>query len=377
MKISYLGNLTSTFLLLTSFFCVQSAPARPLNERSTEFAWVLLEEQQSDSSPRRKITPKSIFISPAFGAQSCSTGYTLDANGRCVKVVKLDTSAHEQFVLELLNQNFGNYEDYDDEGGEIGDEALPTPGPFQFNIPLGMDTEKDKISIIVAPTNGNFEDTMKLEDTMKHVDKKTSPLDAPLIITNINIRDDSDASGSHQNQNLTRVQTNETTTSPVLTTTTRTTIRETRPDEINLPTSTIPTTIYDDPTTITTEPTDMTTILDKGQDELLAESQEPQAIFFKLPDSASGESTTLSESEDSQTLPTTTHANNIRFPDRPAFDEALFQDFLQDMKKQVNRRFVTKTSAPTSSEDALYTNHRNRDRWLFPRFLEDQRRARR
>lgn len=174
-------------LLIFCFYTVFCHPSRPLNERSTELAWqawLLVDDQNQnkhhdlDSFTRRRITPKSVFIAPTFSPESlpaCAEGYRADSMGRCIRIIKLDEEAHLDFLLEKLNAQFGNYDEEED-----SQEEMPTPGPFQLNIPLnggsrpGKDDEESlDIAIVVAPTNGNF----ALDVNFKNSVKRTSALD--------------------------------------------------------------------------------------------------------------------------------------------------------------------------------------------------------
>lgn len=183
---------TATLLLIFCFYTIFCHPSRPLNERSTELAWqawLLVDDQNQnkhhdlDNFTRRRITPKSVFIAPTFSPESlpaCAEGYRADSMGRCIRIIKLDEEAHLDFLLQKLNAQFGNYDDIE----EDSQEEIPTPGPFQLNIPLnsGSTPSKDNtednldIAIVVAPTNGNF----AIDDKMKNSAKRTSSDDGDL-----------------------------------------------------------------------------------------------------------------------------------------------------------------------------------------------------
>ncbi|KAF5302511.1 hypothetical protein FQR65_LT00883 [Abscondita terminalis] len=173
-------------LLIFCFYTVFCYPSRPLNERSTELAWqawLLVDDQNQnknqdlDNFTRRRITPKSVFIAPTFSPESlpaCAEGYRADSMGRCIRIIKLDEEAHLDFLLQKLNAQFGNYDDDED-----SQEDLPTPGPFQLNIPLNGASRPTKdaednldIAIVVAPTNGNF----VIDPSLKNGVKRTSVL---------------------------------------------------------------------------------------------------------------------------------------------------------------------------------------------------------
>ncbi|KAL3273355.1 hypothetical protein HHI36_014803 [Cryptolaemus montrouzieri] len=154
------------FLLLLSAWTVSSFPSKPLNERSTELtwqAWLLIDESQNkhhDSTLRRRITPKSVFIAPTFSPESlpeCSEGYQSDSMGRCIKIIMLNKELHLDFLLQQLNQKFGGMEDYEDEDGT-------TTGPININIPLDTDVQEEPdVAIVVAPTNGILQNEYKMQ----------------------------------------------------------------------------------------------------------------------------------------------------------------------------------------------------------------------
>lgn len=171
ISVKLLGLLTF-YLVSNVILCY---PSRPLNERSPELtwqAWILVDDQNQNqnarhSSPdgmlRRRITPKSVFIAPTFSPDSlppCASGYSSDQMGRCIKIIELNKTIHEEFILELLKNKFStDYDDYEDEETE-----KPANGPLQVNIPLDYgdvgDEEEDgdtDIAIIVRPTRPDFD----------------------------------------------------------------------------------------------------------------------------------------------------------------------------------------------------------------------------
>lgn len=165
-------------------FTVTCYPSRPLNDRPSELAWqawLLVDSQNNQGETDRRITPKSVFIAPNIGDKGslpdCAEGYRSDPMGRCIKFVKVDEAAHLDFLLQRLNEIYATNpsEELDD------DDSKPTSGPLQVNIPLGggFATEEDfkadpEIAIIVAPTNGDFNEEDKVDDIEEViVDKRT------------------------------------------------------------------------------------------------------------------------------------------------------------------------------------------------------------
>lgn len=157
------------FVSVLYFSSCSCYPAKPLNERSPDLtweAWLLVDDhnqnkQISDGVLRRRITPKSVFIAPTFSPESlpaCAEGYSSDHLGRCIRIIKLDQAAHYDFLIEKLKEKF-NPIDYDD----YYDDDIQTPGPYQVNIPLGLqndDTiEESDVAIVVSPTKPQYQES--------------------------------------------------------------------------------------------------------------------------------------------------------------------------------------------------------------------------
>ncbi|XP_053998968.1 uncharacterized protein LOC128887277 [Hylaeus anthracinus] len=106
-------------------------------------AWLLLDSQTGvhssldSASFLRRITPKSVFIAPALPAlPPCAEGYRADTMGRCVKSVNIDQEAHFGFLLQRLNNRYGN-RGTSDSGSNNNQKK--SNGPLQLNIPLFPD----------------------------------------------------------------------------------------------------------------------------------------------------------------------------------------------------------------------------------------------
>lgn len=118
---------------------------RPLEHSPSDLAWdAWLQQGSRQAAPPRRITTKSLFVFPHLGPESlpaCADGYRPDSMGRCVKVVKVDETAHLEFLLQKLNSQFatetseGQDEAYD---YDIEPESTDALGPFQFSIPLAL-----------------------------------------------------------------------------------------------------------------------------------------------------------------------------------------------------------------------------------------------
>ncbi|XP_077288816.1 uncharacterized protein LOC143913094 [Arctopsyche grandis] len=147
-------TVTIAFLMMFGQGVIGAATARPLEHSPGELAWAAWLQQDSRQSdpqpPPRRITTKSLFVFPNLGPEAlpaCADGYRPDSMGRCVKVVKVDETAHLEFLLQKLNSQFATETsenqdelyDYD-----IDTEAPDTSGPFQFNIPIAMQVQAPK-----------------------------------------------------------------------------------------------------------------------------------------------------------------------------------------------------------------------------------------
>ncbi|KAJ0177317.1 hypothetical protein K1T71_007326 [Dendrolimus kikuchii] len=111
------------------------APPRTLDRQAAELAWrswLQSPESGNQNAPPRRITTKSLFITPLV----CPKGQRLDRNG-CVQVVTVSKDEHERILLDKLNALFtsppSGFNEYD-----YGDDEL---GPLQLSIPIGLDPQ--------------------------------------------------------------------------------------------------------------------------------------------------------------------------------------------------------------------------------------------
>jgi len=104
------------FVTLLSLFFHKSCVCRPMSAvgRHQELgwqAWLLVDPDlprpNKEEGKKRRITPKSVFIAPAFSGTAhlpdCAEGYRPDSLGRCVKLVQLNHAAQLEFLLQRLN----------------------------------------------------------------------------------------------------------------------------------------------------------------------------------------------------------------------------------------------------------------------------------
>lgn len=154
MELSRILLYFLTVLSLASCF-----PSRPLNERSTELAlqaWILFEQDQQDNNDnvhhddisqfgghRRRITPKSVFLVPTFSPDTlppCADGYKADAMGRCLKIVKIDNSAHLDYLFKVLMQKFQ----------PNPNETKSSDKPVSVSIPLPEEKQPEMVIVVTG-----------------------------------------------------------------------------------------------------------------------------------------------------------------------------------------------------------------------------------
>ncbi|XP_045448505.1 uncharacterized protein LOC123656941 [Melitaea cinxia] len=111
-------------------------PPRTLDRQAGELAWrtwLQSPEDGNQNAPPRRITTKSLFITPLV----CPKGHRLDGTA-CVQVVTVNKAEHERILLEQLNALFTTAPNNGDVIYDYGDED---PGPLQLSIPIGLDPQ--------------------------------------------------------------------------------------------------------------------------------------------------------------------------------------------------------------------------------------------
>lgn len=105
-------------------------------------AWLLLDSEAAPpqgDAPRR-ITPKSVFITPSFTPQqlpACADGYRADALGRCVRIVRVDHAAHINFLLRQLNAAYALPTTKPPAENSQPEQQQSGPsGPLQVSLPI-------------------------------------------------------------------------------------------------------------------------------------------------------------------------------------------------------------------------------------------------
>lgn len=174
------------FLVLTvlSLLCHDSCVGGPINTVGTPQelgwqAWLLVDTEtprpNNEEGKKRRITPKSVFIAPAFAGTShlpdCAEGYRPDSMGRCVKLVQLNHAAQLDFLLQRLNAMYAApviRHDY----GDLSTFDSTSTGPLQVSLPIDTPPEPEEeteesveVAIVMA-------DVLKSDQLKK--DNKTS-----------------------------------------------------------------------------------------------------------------------------------------------------------------------------------------------------------
>lgn len=109
------------------------APPRTLDRQASELAWgswLQSSENGNQNNPPRRITTKSLFITPLV----CPKGHRLDGTA-CVQVVTVSKDEHERILLDQLHAVFTAAPN----NGEVYDYGDEDPGPLQLSIPIGLD----------------------------------------------------------------------------------------------------------------------------------------------------------------------------------------------------------------------------------------------
>ncbi|CAG9786062.1 unnamed protein product [Diatraea saccharalis] len=135
------------------------APLRTLDRQAAEHAWRLWlqsAESGNQNAPPRRITTKSLFITPLV----CPKGQRLDRNG-CVQVVTVNKDEHERILLEQLNALFSS----PSTGDVLYDYGDEEPGPLQLSIPINLEPQ-------AAPLQNNQEPSAQAQQLLPNFVKK-------------------------------------------------------------------------------------------------------------------------------------------------------------------------------------------------------------
>lgn len=122
---------------MVSTLPITSKPLDNTGDHLTWEAWLTVGSQSSDelSQKTRKITPKSIFITPNFingSTNQCPPGYKMDSAGHCIETLHLNPSSLVVSRLQdiIASATDGNEDTYDYEYDTDDTET----GPYQVNL---------------------------------------------------------------------------------------------------------------------------------------------------------------------------------------------------------------------------------------------------
>ncbi|EDO63971.1 AGAP011517-PA, partial [Anopheles gambiae str. PEST] len=139
-------------LLLHTALLVDALPitSKPLDNNPDHLTWEaawLSEDSRAPmplSGKSKKITPKSIFITPflnSYNTSACPPDYKVDYNGKCIQVVSINTA---DILVTKLQSLFSQHGDGGgSNGGGTGEDDYDydydSTGPFHVNLPLSID----------------------------------------------------------------------------------------------------------------------------------------------------------------------------------------------------------------------------------------------
>lgn len=126
---------------------VTSKPLSNTPEHLTWEAWFMVDSKNpADHEKTRKITPKSIFITPEFtnSSSSCPDGQRLDDRGNCIQVIVINEN---DLVVNRLQELLASSSDANIEYDYDNYDSKSQEAPVQINIPLSFgSSDKDDYS---------------------------------------------------------------------------------------------------------------------------------------------------------------------------------------------------------------------------------------
>uniref|UniRef100_A0A182MY50 FOG_N domain-containing protein n=1 Tax=Anopheles dirus TaxID=7168 RepID=A0A182MY50_9DIPT len=138
-------------LLLLLVLAAEGLPitSKPLDNNPDHLTWEAAWLSEDSRAPMplggksKKITPKSIFITPflnSYNTSACPPDYKVDYNGKCIQVVSINTA---DILVTKLQSLFSQHGDGGSNGAGTGEDDYyddyDSTGPFQVNLPLSID----------------------------------------------------------------------------------------------------------------------------------------------------------------------------------------------------------------------------------------------
>uniref|UniRef100_A0AAG5DHF3 Folded gastrulation N-terminal domain-containing protein n=1 Tax=Anopheles atroparvus TaxID=41427 RepID=A0AAG5DHF3_ANOAO len=136
-------------LLVTTGSTGLPITSKPLDNNPDHLTWEAAWLSEDSRAPQpltggksKKITPKSIFITPFlnnYNTSACPPDYKVDFNGKCIQVVSINTA---DILVTKLQSLFSQHGDNGSPGGAGEDDYdydYDSTGPFQVNLPLSID----------------------------------------------------------------------------------------------------------------------------------------------------------------------------------------------------------------------------------------------
>ncbi|XP_053659590.1 protein folded gastrulation [Anopheles marshallii] len=160
------------WFLLLAVLVTDALPitSKPLDNNPDHLTWeaAWLSEDNRASIPlggkSKKITPKSIFITPflnSYNTSSCPPDYKVDYNGKCIQVVSINTA---DILVTKLQSLFSQHGDGGNNGAGTGEDDYDydydSTGPFHVNLPLSIDLppEPPQQPVHQATSNLTYQD---------------------------------------------------------------------------------------------------------------------------------------------------------------------------------------------------------------------------
>lgn len=141
LQLSLIVHTLFSYLSLITTLPITSKPLENNPEHLTWEAWLMI-DSKNPHEKTRKITPKSIFITPNLtnttASVTCPDGYKVDQNNQCIQIVNIDPDDELLNHLEsLLGPSEGHEGDVSYDYSDYDSTAVHA-GPFQLNIPLNI-----------------------------------------------------------------------------------------------------------------------------------------------------------------------------------------------------------------------------------------------